>query len=310
MLKAVTKKELCQISLTGARAIILLGLLMEAPRSLEEIKQLFIQYGLMKEDASYDVIRIDLNTLKLAGCEISRAGASTDHKYKLLSHPFSLDITPEEISVIKKAYNKIKSSLSINTLIQYDLLFKKIAKFVNNLEVKEKLYGISPLKYYKYDFIKELQEDCNHNRILKILYRDPVTKKTNELDVSASQLVFKNDKIYLFGYNLNLKAAITLNIKRIVKILSRKNSDGNIKLIPITVTFKLTNFGSEGLDENEKIIEGNISEGFIIKGQYHNEFLAIQRILSFGSACTVIKPNDFKEKIIESLKKMKEIYNE
>ena len=72
----------------------------------------------------------------------------------------------------------------------------------------------------------------------------------------------------------------------------------------------MTNFGSEGLDENEKIIEGNISEGFIIKGQYHNEFLAIQRILSFGSACTVIKPNDFKEKIIESLKKMKEIYNE
>ena len=99
------------------------------------------------------------------------------------------------------------------------------------------------------------------------------------------------------------------HINRITKILSKNSNDGNFSNNSTVVKFKLKNFGTSGLNDNETIIGGDIANGVIIEGKYHNEFLAIQRILSFGMNCTVIEPNDFKEKIIDSLKKMKEIYN-
>ena len=42
MFKPADKTELNQISLTGMRAIVLIGLLIEAPRTLEEIREKFI----------------------------------------------------------------------------------------------------------------------------------------------------------------------------------------------------------------------------------------------------------------------------
>jgi hypothetical protein len=78
---------------------------------------------------------------------------------------------------------------------------------------------------------------------------------------------------------------------------------------PVVVRFKLTEFGVLGLTDDEKIESGDKSNGFVICGKYHNRFIAVQRILSFGAKCTIIEPEDFKEHIIQVLKKMKEVYN-
>ena len=87
MHRIVEKTELNQISLTGMRALILVGLLIKAPRSLEEIKETFINYNIMEKSHSNDIIRIDLNTLRAMGCEISRASIKTNYKYVLTKHP-------------------------------------------------------------------------------------------------------------------------------------------------------------------------------------------------------------------------------
>ena len=50
--------------------------------------------------------------------------------------------------------------------------------------------------------------------------------------------------------------------------------------------------------------------GYIIEGEYHNDFIAIQRILSFGADCTVLEPENFKKKIIEKLKSIRREYND
>lgn len=309
MFKAAEKEELLQISLTGVRSLVLLGLLIDEPRSLEEIRDKFLEYNLIDNSHSNDILRIDLNTLRAMGCEISRADKRTNFKYKLLKHPFDLKITNNEISLLKRVYNNIKDSLSIDTLIQYDYLFKKLANQVCDEKQKQSLYGISSLKKFSIDKIKELQEDCLYKRNLKLLYKTPTSNKEIEKEIIAENIVFRNDKFYLFGYDLNLKENIMFHINRITKILSRNNNDGNFSNNSTIVKFKLKNFGTSGLNDNETIIGGDIANGVIIEGKYHNEFLAIQRILSFGVNCTVIEPNDFKEKIIDSLKKMKEIYN-
>lgn len=309
MFKPANKSELSQISLTGMRAIILIGLLIEAPRSLDEIKSIFINLNIMEPEHSDDILRIDLNTLRAMGCDITKANAKTGFKYILVKHPFSLDIQPEEISVIKKAYKKIKDTSNIELILKYDELFKKLADYIGDNEVKEALYGLSVVKSYDTNFIKSLIEDCRFNRTLKLIYQKPSANEDSEKKVSAQKLVFENDKIYLYGFDLIKNKSIILNIKRIKSIIGKYESCGKVEIEYITVKFFLKNFGVLDIEENEKIIE-TCDDGYIVQGTYYNDFLAVQRILSFGSNCTVLEPENFREKIIQKLKSMRNVYND
>ena len=62
-----------QVSLTGARALILLVALAEGPKKFEDIRQFVIDCGVADRAYSIDTIRIDINTLKKIGCEITKA---------------------------------------------------------------------------------------------------------------------------------------------------------------------------------------------------------------------------------------------
>lgn len=310
MLNTDIKQDLCQISLTGTRALILLELLINAPRSLAEIRKEFIKCKVMDEEHSDDIIRIDINTLKIMGCEISRADKRTDNKYVLLKHPFELDITNDEINILKRVFKKVKEkNTNIELLTRYDRLFRAIASHLTDKTKQEQLLGLSPLKQYPLDIVTELQSACTENKTVVLMYKAPAYSSGFQKEVIAQELVYKNDKMYLYGYDINKKESVTLNIKRILKILSNKNTDDKISSKPIIIKFKLTDFGVSGLNENEKILCGDAKDGFIIEGKYHNNFVATQRILSFGSACTVYEPQEFKENIITIIKKIKEIYN-
>lgn len=304
MFKPADKSELNQVSLTGLRGIVLLGLLIEAPRSLKEIREIFTELNIFEPEHSDDILRIDINTLKASGCEITKANAKTGFKYRLLKHPFSLNILKDEINVIKKAYKKIKDSSNIELILKYDELFKKLAEYIDDSEAKETLRGLSVLKTFDTEFIQELIEDCRQNRTLRLSYRTPQAKDDSQKEVCAHRIVFQNDKIYLYGFDLIRKKSVVLNIKRIGAILARFSGSKYT-----TVKFFLKNFGVTGIEENEVILE-NRDDGYIIEGRYYNDFLAAQRILSFGANCTVLEPQEFREKIIQKLINMRNVYNE
>jgi len=307
LFKPADKSELNQVSLTGLRGIVLLGLLIEAPRSLKEIREIFTDLNIFEPEHSDDILRIDINTLKASGCEITKANAKTGFKYRLLKHPFSLNILKDEIHVIKKAYKKIKDSSNIELILKYDELFKKLAEYIDDSEAKETLRGLSVLKTFDTEFIQDLIEDCRQNRTLRLSYRTPQAK--DEKEVCAHRIVFQNDKIYLYGFDLIRKKSVVLNIKRIGAILARFSGSSKVEIEYTTVKFFLKNFGVTGIEENEVILE-NRDDGYIIEGRYYNDFLAAQRILSFGANCTVLEPKEFREKIIQKLINMRNVYNE
>ena len=309
MIKNVDKEDLCQISLTGLRSLVLLGLLIKAPRSLEDIREAFLDYNIMDGSNSDDMLRIDINTLRYIGCEISRADHRTNNKYVLLNHPFKIQITKDEVRVIEKAFDCIKDNADIDFLMRYDELFKKIAVHIADNEVKEILLGISPLKSYSDTITDGLKAACKNKKTVKLLYKIPNTGKTTEIDIVSEKVVLQNNKLYLYGVDKNSKNSVYLNVKRILKLLSIIDGDDSVQVSPVVVKFRLEDFGVLGLEDNEKILCGSTSDGFVIEGRYHNEFYAAQRILSFGSKCKVLEPTEFKQKIIETLKRMKEIYN-
>ena len=148
MLKIDGVTDLNQISLTGVRSLALIGLLIVAPMSLEEIREAFINMKIMEKDASDDILRIDLNTIKAMGCEISRSCAKTSYKYVLSKHPFSISVNEDDIKLLKRIYDKIKTTANVSLLIDYDTLFNKISSYIYDETIKEAFLGISILKYF------------------------------------------------------------------------------------------------------------------------------------------------------------------
>lgn len=309
MFKTAEKTELSQISLTGLRAIVLLGLLMIKPRSIDEIKKSFIEYNIMEENNSYDMIRIDINTLKHIGCEFNRPSKKTDYKYVLLKHPFALRLEDVEINMLKKVYSKAKEDSNLKVLIKYHEFFKKIAFHLCDNQTKEALLGISILRHYNIEMLKELEIDCKFQRTLFLEYKNPTKKDSNLKEFVAQKLFIKNDKLYLQGFDVEKNESSILNVKRILKILSRglKKTTKEPKLTKIK--FLLKDIETSYLEENEKIIE-TTENGYIVEGEYFNDFYAKQRILSLGFKCEVLEPIEFRNAIVQKLREMRNLYGE
>src|SRR5574344_947482 len=295
-----------QISLTGVRAIVILALLNIKPCSFEEIKDFLVSSNIVSREYSVDTIRIDLNTLKYIGCNISKATKSTNNMYILRSHPFQLNLTEEEIDTLKKIYKTIYKNLSVDRLLEYDELFAKLAETVCDTKVKEQLNGISFLKHYDKKLIKDLLMDCEKQTQLKILYDAPNTKPT-EYNITNEKLGFRSDKLYVYCYNHSLKKHTFLNFSRIKDVLARKLRNDDFKTDDTIIEFEVNNYKNYELEEYEKIVD--TKENYIkVTGSYYTDFIAMQRMLYFASDCTIISPDDMKENLIENLKKMRSQY--
>lgn len=307
MFKIADKTELNQISLTGVRGIVLAGLLIMQPRSLEEIRKAFIELNIMENENSDDILRIDLNTLKIMGCEISRASAKTGFKYVLGKHPFAFKIDDEEIGLLKKAYNQAKTHTDMLGILSYDDLFRKIASRVCEEDKKEALLGISVLKRYDIEMLKDLLLDCSQGRTLNLVYKKPSSTSEESKEVVAQKLVFRNDKVYLYGFDLEKKDSVVLLVNRIKSILSRKLEKVELEQNATKIRFTMEASSFTELKDGEVILDSQDGT-FVVEGNYHNDFLAMQRVLSLGSKCVVTEPVEFKNAIITKLKEMRDSY--
>ena len=307
MLREAEKLELNQISLTGIRSILILGLLIVAPRTFDEIKQALINYKIIDSSHSDDILRIDLNTLKLMGCKIARCSKKTNYKYILQKHPFALTLEEEGIKVLKRVYNRIKQHCTIKELLDFDALFNKLASHVYDSNTKDLLYGISVLKHFDSQMIKDLIADCSQERILTLSYKKTNSPKATVKNLVAQRLVYKNNKFFLYAYDLDNNYQTILNVSRIKEIMSRRIHKVKVDKKDVVIKYVLKDFDSENLLEEEQILENKNSES-VIQGSYYNSFVAMQRVLSFGSKCTVVEPLWFRERVINKLKEMRKIY--
>ena len=309
MLKPAEKEDLNQISLTGMRALVIVCLLVEAPRSLQEIREEFLRLNILDRDSSNDILRIDLNTLRYMGWKISRATAKTNYKYVLLKQPFCLSFGDDELALLRKIYKRLRENNDINLLIKYDRLFQKIANTICDDKSKEALLGLSIFKHFDTKMVKDLMIDAEYNNIVELEYYNPAKKSQNKKQVSVQKIVFKNDKLYLYGYDYGRREPIVLNIQRILKILGRKPSEGGVDTPEYKIKYHLRSFGLDSLEPEEKIIESD-ENGYLIEGRYFNEFFATQRVLSFGPRCTVLEPKEFRNKIFIKLCEMRDVYDD
>lgn len=297
-----------QISMTAARAIIMLLSLLQGPKSYEEIRQNIIDCGLVGKELSIDTIRIDINTLKMLGCEITKATKTNDHKYGLITHPFKLKMTTDELNTLIKIYDKIVKTAEVSKILTFHKLLNKLAALVDDNAIKEKLLNVSVLNHENIEIIEKFTKiEKKHNRV-KIAYQPPYSNDTYEYDICIEKLGMRNGKLYVYCFNHSTEKRSFLNVSRIKEVIDTKfDRDSGIGL-DIIVKFRLKKGGNYELEDNETIIEQD-ENYLIVVGKYFNDFIAFQRMMHLADDCTVLEPESIKEKVIEKLMEMRAIYD-
>ena len=100
-----------------------------------------------------------------------------------------------------------------------------------------------------------------------------------------------------------------LNFRHIKSVEFRELTKNPNVIVKFKTRFWLHCTEPPTLNDEETVI-GEENGKILVEGNYFNSFIAVQRILSLGSKCTVEDPPEFRNEIISKLKEMRKLYEE
>ena len=296
------------MSFTAFKSLMLFTLLLESPKSYHEICEFFKNHEYIKEEISIDTFRVYITSLKRAGCEIERSSSKEGSKYKIISHPFELKISKEQVKSILKVYRIITETIDLKGLFVFEKFIRSLAQKIRDDSLMAAINKISVFKGIDFDLLEELFKYADNKRQISFLYNSPRGKKV-EIELLIDKLGLSNNKVYLYGTNVNYEQYSYFRVSRILKILNVSIANMDLTKVPaIKVKYRLKSLTPEfKLSEDEKIVEIQ-DDSIIVEMESSNKFIMKQQIMSYGSYCTVLEPADFREDIINTLKRMRKEY--
>ena len=205
------------MSFTGFKALVMFSLLIESPKSYDEIQKYLSKYEFLPDTISVDTMRVYITSLKRIGCTIKREKINNISKYSIVSHPFELSFSNEQIQSVLKVYKNIIKNISVMELVQLENFFEKLTKYINNKNFKELFLKASVLKEIDKNIINDLIECCDKKEQITVLYNSP-NSGHKTIDILTDKLEYNNGKIYLYGTGLEYMEYASFLVSRILKI--------------------------------------------------------------------------------------------
>lgn len=296
------------MSFTGFKSLLIFSLLLEGPKSYNELQEILANHSYLHEAVSFDTLRIYLNSLREIGCKIVRIYNDGITRYAIDSHPFELNFDDKQIKSIIKIYKAISKSIDVSDLISLQQFFTKFSDYVKNEDLKIKLKNISPLNNIDPKLIENLIMYAKNNTEITVYYNSKISGAKN-ITILVDKLYINNGKLYVSGVNSEYDTYSSFLVSKIIKIVSVNLKNKILKAPEIVVQYEYFREDNEKFEtlDNEKIIkqEGN---NLLVEITSKNKFELTQRILFHAAKCKVVYPEDFKLHIISTLKKMKEEY--
>ena len=296
------------MSFTAFKSLFIFSLLLKAPQSYVSLKEAFREHKYLREDVSTDTLRVYLTSLKRSGCVIEKMKKPDNGKYKLVSHPFELKISEDQIKGLIKIYKIILKSADFSDIYEYEKFINNLAVFTKNDTLREAMEKVSVFKNIDKNVLDELVKYSKQKLKITVLYNSPRTNQ-KEIDIITDSLNLTDGKVYLSGIGLEYNKEANYLAERIIKIVDVDlENKPKIKLQPITVRYELSSVAANTkLADYEKIVE--IKDDYvIIEAQTTNKFDIKRKIMEYGPCCTVLSPKDFREDIINTLKEMRAAY--
>ena len=207
------------ISLTGYRTLYVLKLLLEKSRTIDELVELLRANPYTNKSLSKDTVRITINTLRAAGCEISGLNKESNYKYILYSHPFVLNFTSEELDALGKLRKNASDNLSWKKILVVNELFDKIFALTKNEKQIDLIDSAKIFADISKDVLDELVNPNVLNKRMTIKYLSP--KNGEEIfDIIVGNISFSDGKLYLSCFNYKYNSKSLLNIERIKEVVS------------------------------------------------------------------------------------------
>lgn len=302
-------KEDYWVSSTGYRTLLVLRLLIIRDYSLEELIEILKNDKFSNKALSKDTVRLTIKTLKDAGCEILRPCKSNNYKYKLISHPFYLNITDDELKVLNKLRNKLFEEVPYQTIIKLNKIYEKLFILTQNDEIMDKIIGANPLINIDENVLKQIANPKIIGKKTQILY-DSYNVEKEILDIVPYKITEENNKMYLLCYLFKYNKISTLNVERILKVISVNLAEHFNKESFYEVIYKVFDNSAKDFTpkDYEEIIEQE-QDCLTIKAKVTNDFWFIQRLLLFGRDFRIVSPDFFKEKLINKIKSIRKEYD-
>lgn len=296
------------MSFTGFKSIIIFSLLLEGPKSYQELKFALENHEYLHESVSIDTLRVYLNSLRKTGCKIIKTTKDGIARYSIETHPFELKVSESQTKSILKIFKAISKSIDLQDLISLQKFFDNFSKYITNEDLKLKLKNISPLNNIDPQIIKDLITYSKSNTEIIILYNSMNSGKKN-INIIVDKLEIRNGKLYVYGINSEYKNYSSFLVPRIIKIVGINMHKSQLKIPSFTVGYEMkTNEKNDfELLDCEKIIKRQ-DDKIVIEITSQNKFDIVQRIMSLANSCKVLYPEVFKTEIINNLKQMKEGY--
>ena len=298
------------VSITGYRTLLLFISILEKPRTIEELVEIAQSNEITKKSTSKDTLRFTLSTLKAAGCKFERPSKANDYKYSIISHPFGLILTPEDVDALILLRERIAPELSWKKVILLNELYSKLFSLSHNQEYIDKVENTKPLGEIDLKILSDISNPDVIGKKVNIEYNSPKFEKEN-LDIIPQKITYENSKLYLWCYNYKYKHVSVINIERIKKInsISIKNADINTTSFVVEYEVFASSVQEFKSESYEEIIEA-APDKILVKANVSNEFLFIQRLLLFGSEFKIISPESFREKLINKIIQIRKGYLE
>ncbi len=296
------------MSFTGFKSLMIFTLLLESPKSYREICEFFKKHEYINEEISVDTFRVYITSLKRAGCEIVRESSDDGSKYRIVSHPFELKISEEQIKSIVKIYRIILKTIDVKGLYAFEKFIRELAHKTKNSELLDAINKVSVFKGINQTLLEDLISYALGKKCITFLYNSP-RGKTSSIELVIDKIGISNGKVYLYGTNLKYLQYSYFLISRILEIQNVKAE--HIEL-PDVKTYKvkyiLKSLSPEfKLSDEEKILEIN-DDSITVEMESSNKFILKQKVMEYGRHCTVLEPLEFREEIINTLKRMREEY--
>ena len=296
------------ISTTGYRTLLILKSLMEKNCTIDELVEIVKKDSITNKAVSKDTVRIAINTLKSAGCEILRPNKANAYKYQLVKHPFVLHIDENELQVLVRLREKLADEVKYTDVFTINDLYEKLISLTCNKNLEIYIKDTQPLKNVNRKVLDELSNPKLAGKKVQIKYLSPEFGE-EDIDVIPQKVTYESGKIYLWCYIFKYNKNSMLSFERILKVNSINISQYFKKDSSYEVIYEVfgNSFASFKEKENEEIIEKN-ENSIKVRAVVDTEFLFIQRILLFGTDFKIISPDFFREKLINKIKLIRKGY--
>lgn len=292
------------------KALIVFELLLESPKTLEQISDFLVKRPYIKSTISKDTLRVYINSFKKAGCNVERTLTGEkrrEYAYYIPDNPFRPVISKTQTKQLFDIYDMIMYNMPFETLLNFDLLIRKFDTCFKDEAFHKQYEEHSLLKAFDVELLRELEQCCKDNSLVTVLYNSP-RSGFKEIPIIAHKMKIQNYKLYLegFGKEYNQEGIFLVSrITKITNIISGENVElPNDNFLEIICEFYNPQIQ---LAENETVISETGSTR-LVKHITTNKVLTNHRFLQLADNCKILEPECYQKEFITLLKSAKEVY--